>query len=81
MGPALATASLESAFEAAKAAWPGVVVDARRFTEYVGARLPHGEELTNALASVHFDGLYLACACADGTPGALAAFETLFADC
>ncbi len=67
--------------EDAKAAWPAVHVDPLRFLRYVSERLPRGEDCSSAVASLHFAGLYLACACADGSPAGLAAFDVLFAGC
>jgi RNA polymerase sigma-70 factor, ECF subfamily len=55
----------------ARAAWPGVEVDADRFAAFLGER---GEA-----ARRHAAELYLACACVDGTPEALAAFESRYA--
>jgi RNA polymerase sigma-70 factor (ECF subfamily) len=53
-------------WETARAAWPAIDVAHERFAEFLRAR--PGE-------SLHLGDLYLACACADGNPQALAAFD------
>lgn len=57
---------------AAAAAWPGFTVPAARVAAAVAAAAPADAA---ALAALHLDDLYLALACADGDPAALAAFE------
>jgi RNA polymerase sigma-70 factor (ECF subfamily) len=57
-----------------RAAWPDLKVDAKDLIEFVARRL------TPDLADAALDGLrptdlYLACACAKGLPGAVAAFD------
>jgi RNA polymerase sigma-70 factor (ECF subfamily) len=57
-----------------RAAWPDFAVDARVLVEFVA------RQLTSELADAALDGLrpadlYLACACARGVPGAIAAFD------
>jgi len=60
----------------ARAAWPDVAVDEDRFARAVAARMPEGTAPTaEAIAALHTDDLWLACACADGDPAALARFE------
>jgi RNA polymerase sigma-70 factor (ECF subfamily) len=58
----------------AQAAWPGVALEAEDFVAYLGARLS-GATLQQALAGIHAEDIYLACACAQGRPAALAAFD------
>lgn len=60
---------------AARVAWPTVALANERFVGYLRERLPAGIELEAALRQLHTSDLYLACACADGDPGALAAFD------
>src|SRR5690242_9122677 len=57
-----------------RAAWPDFAIDARHLVEFVA------RQLTSELADAALDGLrpadlYLACACARGAPGAIAAFD------
>ena len=57
-----------------RAAWPDFAVDAKLLVEFVA------RQLTSELADAALDGLrptdlYLACACARGVPGAIAAFD------
>jgi len=62
------------AWEEAKAVWPGVEVSLEDFAAFVQAVPgPHVEGKTTRWAD-----LYLACACAQSRPGALAAFEKAF---
>jgi RNA polymerase sigma-70 factor (ECF subfamily) len=58
-------------WETARAAWPGIDVDRERFNAFVAARATDG-------VTLHVKDLYLACACADGNPQALAAFDAQF---
>ena len=53
---------------AARAAWPGVALDEARFVAYVAERL-------GSVAAIHAADLWLAAACADGDPAALAVFD------
>jgi RNA polymerase sigma-70 factor, ECF subfamily len=72
--PVELTALLAERTARARAAWPSIALDDERFERAVAARL--GDAPTaDALAALHADDLWLACACADGDPAALAAFE------
>ena len=55
---------LERARDRGRAAWPGVEIEPTRLAAFLAAR-----------PSSHLEDQYLACACADGDPAALAAFE------
>ena len=66
-----------SLYETARAAWPGVPLDAACFERHVRQRLPEGASEA-AAASLHTRDLYLACACLHGSPAALAAFEQTY---
>jgi RNA polymerase sigma-70 factor (ECF subfamily) len=85
VGPAAATpdAQLAQALSAmvdrARAAWPGVDVDAPAFVRYVAERLPQLDDVLDELSSVDSDGLYLACACASRDTKAIEQFEATFA--
>jgi RNA polymerase sigma-70 factor (ECF subfamily) len=59
----------------AAAAWPGVTVSDDRFVGAIAARLGGNASVVKSLEALHTDDLYLACACADGDPTALGAFE------
>ncbi|MEZ4453707.1 MAG: hypothetical protein R3B09_29905 [Nannocystaceae bacterium] len=71
-------AALASSHAAARAAWPGVEVDARRFAAWLGDRAPLAGAPRAALARLRSDELYLACACARGDPAAHRALEARF---
>jgi RNA polymerase sigma-70 factor (ECF subfamily) len=62
----------------ARAAWPHVDVDAERFVLYVAERLAAAADLGAALATVHAEDLYLACALAQRHPHAIREFEHRF---
>jgi RNA polymerase sigma-70 factor, ECF subfamily len=57
-----------SAWEVGRAAWPGVALPRERFEAFLRARAI-GDD------TPHAADLYLACACLDAVPAALAAFE------
>ncbi len=54
----------------ARQAWPDLAVAPEHYVAYLAARVGDG-----GLDALHTDDLYLACACAEGTAAALAAFE------
>lgn len=58
-----------------RAAWPDLEVSTDDYLRYLAARMPQDETIPTALSAVHGADLYLACACALGVPGAIAAFE------
>jgi RNA polymerase sigma-70 factor (ECF subfamily) len=66
---------LVARFDAGRAAWPDVHVDAPRFAAHVG------ERTTDALPPLALAAdLYLACACAAGSSAAIGAFDRAFRD-
>lgn len=71
--------SLEQAvgelYEQGRAAWSEVALDPSSFAQYVGERFAEKSDVAEWLAGRHGEGLYLACACLQKTPPALAAFE------
>jgi RNA polymerase sigma-70 factor (ECF subfamily) len=71
-GLAALTAKME---RAARAAWPNVDLDGETFFAYLTERWPETVALDRWLADAHATDLYLACACAHGVDGALAAFD------
>jgi RNA polymerase sigma-70 factor (ECF subfamily) len=66
---------LVALIEEGRAAWPDLEVSTDDYMRYLAARLPKDETLAGGLSAVHGADLYLACACALGVPGAVAAFE------
>lgn len=69
---------LAGVFETARAPWPDVLLPAEQFVRHLAERLPascEGRPVEQALESLHLSDLYLACACADGLPGAIQALE------
>ncbi|MCU0682559.1 MAG: sigma-70 family RNA polymerase sigma factor [Polyangiaceae bacterium] len=64
-------------FERGRAAWPQINVSAPIFSAHLKANLG-GEASAEGLRDLCAEDLYLACACAQGDPGALAAFEQHF---
>jgi len=67
--------TLITVYDAARAAWPGVHVEAEVFIPYLAARIPNDVPVRRALTSIVGGDLYLACACAQGDAAAIAAFE------
>jgi RNA polymerase sigma-70 factor (ECF subfamily) len=70
-------ARLTRVWEAARAAWPDVVLEGSRFVAHLARHLP-SDSSAESLEQLHLGDLYLACACAHGVPAALAAFEAHF---
>jgi RNA polymerase sigma-70 factor (ECF subfamily) len=69
-----AEALVAGAIDKARARWPELSVDEAHFARYVAERLP-AKAGWSELQSLHWEDLYLACACAQGQPEAFAAFE------
>jgi len=63
--------------EAGREAWAEVKLAPEVFLAHVAQRLPE-KDPDRALASLHAADLYLACGCAQGDPGAIAAFDKKF---
>jgi len=61
-------------FETARETWPDLACTPSRFAAYVAERAPAGASDAN-LAAMQGADLLLACACADGDPDAIRAFE------
>jgi len=66
---------LQELAASSRAAWPGIALDAEIFAAHLGDRLRKCPDLKDALATIHAADLFLACACARGSPEALAEFE------
>lgn len=69
---------LDSILEKARAAWPGLALDARAFGRYLVERLPSEKPAEDALRDCHAADLYLACGCAAGDRTALGLLEGAF---
>lgn len=65
---------LSHLLETARAAWPAVTLDGALFVAHLARLLPE-DQPPEALEGMHLTDLYLARACVDGLPAALAAFE------
>src|SRR5262245_51705109 len=63
-------AAIAAAWQVARAAWPAVALERARFAAFVADKRAAGPGVALCL-----DDLYLACACSDGDPAALAAFD------
>lgn len=66
---------VRAAVATARAAWPTIELTDDAFLAHLRARVPSDVPLEAALPDLHASDLYLACACARGDRGALAAFE------
>jgi RNA polymerase sigma-70 factor (ECF subfamily) len=64
--------NFSESFQRARAGWTGVDVDARALLEHAVARLAGAEE---PVSDVHWEDLYLACACLAGQPSAYALLD------
>ncbi len=67
-------AELAACIARARTAWPDIALDEAAFVEHLAARVAPGD-----LSTAHVEDLWLACACARGVAGALAAFERVHA--
>ncbi len=76
------SASLEAALavvcERARAAFPAVQLETPRFAAFVRSRLESAEDPVVALGKLHVEHLFLACACGQGDPAALAELDRSF---
>lgn len=71
---------LQELVDAARSAWPELDLDAAAFAQYAGERLRPPEAADESIVpSVRPQDLYLAFGCSLGDPGAIAAFERLYA--
>lgn len=66
---------LSELVSAAREVWPGVDLAPGTFVAYLAKRLPPDRPLADALRGMYSADLYLACACAAGSPQALACFD------
>jgi RNA polymerase sigma-70 factor (ECF subfamily) len=70
--------ALRAFAERGAAAWPAVTLPAEVLAGYLGERAPADVAPVDWLAGVRAGDLFLACACAEGVPAALRAFEAAF---
>jgi RNA polymerase sigma-70 factor (ECF subfamily) len=70
---------LRALYEAGRAPWSGISLPADAFLSYLAGRLDESD-LAAQLHEIRAEDLYLACACAQSDPTALAAFERAFGD-
>src|SRR5262249_52194707 len=68
-------AQLDAILRSARLAWPTVDLATERFIAHLARHLPQEVAIEAALAQMHTDDLYLACACALGDRRAVQAFE------
>jgi RNA polymerase sigma-70 factor (ECF subfamily) len=71
--PDIQSAELQAAVATARAAWPALSLGEEAFAARLTALL--ADQPADAWARLHVADLYLACACAEGDAGAIAAFE------
>ncbi|HUS66349.1 MAG TPA: sigma factor-like helix-turn-helix DNA-binding protein [Kofleriaceae bacterium] len=69
---------LADAIAAGRVTWPDVPLPDADFIRHIAACLPPDADPVAALAELHAADLYLACACAQGEPRALAHFDEHF---
>jgi RNA polymerase sigma-70 factor, ECF subfamily len=69
--------AIEEALRRGAAQWPELVVSAPVFAQAMARSLAEAPDPAAALLELHVTDLYLAQACADGAPAAIAAFEDL----
>jgi RNA polymerase sigma-70 factor (ECF subfamily) len=73
--PADLETRLQTILRSARASWVAISVDDAIFIDYLIARWPEDASLADWLDMAHANDLYLACACAQADPAALAAFD------
>jgi RNA polymerase sigma-70 factor (ECF subfamily) len=71
-------AALHDIGERGQSAWPDVALDVAVLAAYLGERAPPEAELAPWLDEIRARDIFLACACALGTPRAIRAFDTAF---
>lgn len=72
--PSAVAAVVDAAWTRARRAHPGCAVSAAALFAYIGARIHEGDAVAE-LARRHVEDVYVACGCACGDPGAIAALE------
>jgi RNA polymerase sigma-70 factor (ECF subfamily) len=69
-------AALETVIRLGRERWPDFSIDAESFVEYLAQRASSDTDPVTALGMIRAEDLYLACACAHGSPSAIRWFET-----
>lgn len=67
--------SLQSMVGMARDAWPEISLSEEIFLPYLARRMPQGRQNERALVELKVIDLYLACACLEGHPAAIAVFK------
>lgn len=67
--------TLQTLFQVAQRAWPGISVTPETFVHHLAERLSREGNTLEMLREVHAADLYLACACSEGNDRALEAFD------
>lgn len=70
--------SLARLVEEGRAAWGALDVGADLFVAQLASHIPADEEIAKALSRAHAADLHLACACANGVPGAAEALKRTY---
>ncbi len=70
-------ATIQTAWDRGAAQWPNLVVEPSSFARAVLRAIGDAVDPIAELAGLHVTDLYLAQACVDGVPGAIAAFDAL----
>lgn len=68
---------IETLWQQAVTAWPGIELDRGTFFPYLAARWPSSASLADWLTKAHVTDLYLACACSCGISRAIEVFDTV----
>lgn len=71
-------ARLRRLVERGSRAWPQLALPAGRFAEHLGRCLAPAAPAVDQLEALAIEELYLACACAEGVPGAAAALDRAY---
>lgn len=71
---------MDELLDGAQAAWPSLPDMRLALAERIGRTIPAGTDVLEALAELHVDDLYLACACEQGASAALAQFEQRYGE-
>jgi RNA polymerase sigma-70 factor (ECF subfamily) len=71
---------LERLLQEGRDAWPSLSLPASSFVQHVARHVPERSASEKYLSALHGADLYLACACKDGVPGAVDAFQSCYGD-
>ncbi len=65
-------------WRSASGEWPQLSLEAKLFVRHLAERIPEDEDVSRALEGLHAGDMFLACACAHGTKGAIEEFESRY---